>query len=82
VLPFFADQPYNARRVAQIGAGVALEGGVAAAGELPRAIRALIEDPRYRRQAERVAAEVAALPPADDAVRVLEDLAEGRALAA
>jgi UDP:flavonoid glycosyltransferase YjiC (YdhE family) len=82
VMPLFADQPYNARRVAQIGAGIALEGGVAAAGELPRAIRSLLEEPRYRRQAERVAAEVAALPPVDDAVRVLEEYAEGRALAA
>jgi UDP:flavonoid glycosyltransferase YjiC (YdhE family) len=82
VMPFFADQPYNARRVAQVGAGIALEGGVAAASELPRAIRTMLEEPRYRRQAERVAAEVAALPPVDDAVRVLEDYAEGRALAA
>jgi UDP:flavonoid glycosyltransferase YjiC (YdhE family) len=82
VVPLFADQPYNARRVAQIGAGIALEGGVEAVSELPRAIRTLLEEPRYLVQARRVAAEVAALPPVDDAVRVLEDYAEGRALAA
>jgi UDP:flavonoid glycosyltransferase YjiC (YdhE family) len=82
VVPLFADQPYNARRVAQIGAGIALEGGVEAVSELPRAIRTLLEEPRYLRQARRVAAEVAALPPVDDAVRLLEDYAEGRALAA
>ena len=45
-------------------------------------MRALLEEPRYRRQAERVAADVADLPPVDDAVRVLEDFAQGRALAA
>jgi UDP:flavonoid glycosyltransferase YjiC (YdhE family) len=82
VVPLFADQPYNARRVAQIGAGIALEGGVDAAAELPGALRALLEEPRYRRQAERVAAEVAGLAPVDDAVRVLEDISLGRALAA
>jgi UDP:flavonoid glycosyltransferase YjiC (YdhE family) len=82
VVPLFADQPYNARRVAQIGAGIALEGGIDAVAELPRALRALLEEPRYRRQAERVAAEVAGLAPVDDAVRVLEDISLGRALAA
>jgi UDP:flavonoid glycosyltransferase YjiC (YdhE family) len=82
LVPLFADQPYNARRVAQIGAGIALEGGVDAAAALPGALRALLEEPRYRRQAERVAAEVAGLAPVDDAVRVLEDISLGRALAA
>jgi UDP:flavonoid glycosyltransferase YjiC (YdhE family) len=82
VVPLFADQPYNARRVAQIGAGIALEGGIDAVAELPGALRALLEEPRYRRQAERVAAEVAGLAPVDDAVRVLEDISLGRALAA
>jgi UDP:flavonoid glycosyltransferase YjiC (YdhE family) len=82
IVPLFADQPYNARRIAQIGAGIALEGGVEAVAEVPRAIRTLLEEPRYLRQARRVAAEVAALPPVDDAVRRLEDYAEGRALAA
>jgi UDP:flavonoid glycosyltransferase YjiC (YdhE family) len=82
VVPLFADQPYNARRIAQIGAGIALEGGIEAVTELPRALRALLEESRYRRQAQRVAADVAALPPVDDAVGVIEDLALGRALAA
>jgi UDP:flavonoid glycosyltransferase YjiC (YdhE family) len=82
VVPLFADQPYNARRIAQIGAGIALEGGVEAVSEVPRAIRTLLDEPRYEAQARRVAAEVAALPPVDDAVRLLEDYAEGRALAA
>jgi UDP:flavonoid glycosyltransferase YjiC (YdhE family) len=82
VVPLFADQPYNARRIAQVGAGIALEGGVGAIEELPRALQALLEEPRYRRQAGRVAAEIAALPPVDDAVRVLEEVAFGRALAA
>ncbi len=82
IVPLFADQPFNARRVAQLGAGIALEGGIGAVEEIPRAVRTLLEEPRYRHQARRVAAEVAALPPADDAVAVLEQLALGGALAA
>jgi UDP:flavonoid glycosyltransferase YjiC (YdhE family) len=45
IVPLFADQPYNARRVAQIGAGIALEGGIEAVAELPHAIRTLLEEP-------------------------------------
>jgi UDP:flavonoid glycosyltransferase YjiC (YdhE family) len=82
VVPLFADQPHNARRIGQVGAGIALEGGLGAVSEIPRALRSLLEEPRYRLQARRVAAELAALPAVDEAVRVLEDYAEGRALAA
>jgi UDP:flavonoid glycosyltransferase YjiC (YdhE family) len=82
VVPFFADQGPNAERIAELGAGLALDGGAAAVPLLPDAIRALLHDPLYRRRAGLIAAEVAALPPVDDAVAVLEEIAEGRALAA
>jgi UDP:flavonoid glycosyltransferase YjiC (YdhE family) len=82
VVPFFADQPANAQRIADLGAGIALPRGAAAVPELPAAIAALLHDRTYARRAGLVAADVAELAPVDDAVAVLEDFALGRALAA
>jgi UDP:flavonoid glycosyltransferase YjiC (YdhE family) len=67
VLPLFGDQPYNAQAVAAIGAGVALEG----VEGVRDGARTLLEDPRYARTAAAVAAEVAALPPAGEAIELL-----------
>ena len=75
VVPLFADQPYNARRVAAIGAGIAL--GPDRLGELGDAVSALLHEPGYRRAAQAVAAEVAAQPPVDAVVDMLEDIARG-----
>lgn len=75
VVPLFAfDQHMNAEHVAAVGAGVALDGPDAVA-ELPGAITRLLTDPSYRRAARAVADQMAALPPVDDAVEVLERLA-------
>lgn len=74
VVPLFADQPDNAARVAAVGAGVALAGGTRALGLLGDALPAVLEDGRYRQGAARLASEIAALPPVDDAVRLLADL--------
>ena len=81
VVPLFADQPENARRVAAIGAGVAVEPGDAAPREpvrstidtsaLRAAIEAVLADPTFRRCAERVADEMRALPPTDAALATL-----------
>ena len=76
VVPGFADQPRNAERVAELGAGIALpewREGVTGIGD---AVRRVLSDPSYRLAAERVAAEVAALPPIDDAMAVLGDWLE------
>ena len=48
VLPLFADQPYNARRVAELGAGIAVEGGI---DGLADAVRQLLAEPSYRQAA-------------------------------
>ena len=75
VLPLFADQPENAARVHALGAGIALEGGPGAVGGLAAALERVLADESFRACAGRVAAEVAALPPATDAVPMLEALA-------
>jgi UDP:flavonoid glycosyltransferase YjiC (YdhE family) len=74
ILPLFADQPYNARRVAQIGAGIALEGedGIA------DAVRTVLVEPAYAERAAEIAADVRTLPTVDAAVGVLRDLAGQR----
>jgi UDP:flavonoid glycosyltransferase YjiC (YdhE family) len=82
VVPFFADQPANAQRIAELGAGIELPSGLEAIPELPDAIGALLHDRTYARRAGLVAADIAELPPVDDAVGMLEDVALGRELAA
>ncbi|HSC92948.1 MAG TPA: glycosyltransferase [Gaiellaceae bacterium] len=72
VVPLFADQPYNAERVAAVGAGLA----VAPAGEsAPAAIRtavgAVLGDESYRLAAERLAAEMRRSPEADSVLETL-----------
>jgi UDP:flavonoid glycosyltransferase YjiC (YdhE family) len=75
VVPLFADQPLNAGRVAETGAGIALDTGPPSPSSLRSAVRALLGDSRYRARARDVADEIAALPPIDDAVGALSALA-------
>jgi UDP:flavonoid glycosyltransferase YjiC (YdhE family) len=73
VVPGFADQPRNAARVAELGAGVALAEwpeGVAGIGD---AVRRVLEDGSFARVAATVAAEVAALPPVAAAAGALRE---------
>jgi UDP:flavonoid glycosyltransferase YjiC (YdhE family) len=76
VLPLFADQPQNARRVAEVGAGVAVEPNrdevEATVAPLRDAIRSVLEDPSYGERARALADELRAQPPVDDAVPLLE----------
>jgi MGT family glycosyltransferase len=75
VVPFIADQTQNARRVAELGAGLALEADDMV--RLPDAVRALLADTSYREAAGRVAAEMRQLPPVDTATSILRSLAMG-----
>ena len=59
VLPLFADQPYNARRVAELGAGVALD-DVAGLGAGRRGAARRSRLPRRRRGGRRRRARAAA----------------------
>jgi UDP:flavonoid glycosyltransferase YjiC (YdhE family) len=71
VLPLFADQPFNARRVTELGAGVTLD-RASRAGD---AIRWLLADKAYRRAAQRVATATSKLPTVDRAVEIVRALA-------
>ena len=83
-LPLFGDDQWaNARRVAEIGAGVALEGDrrpgrrmldgpdPETLAALPGAIERVLADPGYRRAAGGVADAIDALAPVDAAVDAL-----------
>jgi UDP:flavonoid glycosyltransferase YjiC (YdhE family) len=72
LVPLFADQPENAQRVAELGAGLRLDG----VDGLRDAVGALLEDPSYRERACEVADEIAALEPVSRAVGMLEEIAE------
>jgi UDP:flavonoid glycosyltransferase YjiC (YdhE family) len=70
IFPAFADQPRNAARVAELGAGIALD----SLDGLASAIRRVLDEPSYRAAARRVADEIAALPPVDAAPEALRAL--------
>ena len=69
-IPFFADQPVNARRTEELGAGIVLEG----AEGLADAVRQVLSQPEHRRAAEAVAAEVQTLPTVDETPRILREV--------
>ena len=66
-VPLFVDGPRNARRVAELGAGIVVD----SPDDLAPAISTLLADPSYRRAAGDLATEIRALPPVDEAVEVL-----------
>jgi UDP:flavonoid glycosyltransferase YjiC (YdhE family) len=76
VVPLFADQPQNARRVAEVGAGIAVaperENPGATTAPLRAAIEAVLADPSYRQRAAALADELRGEPPVDDAVPMFE----------
>jgi UDP:flavonoid glycosyltransferase YjiC (YdhE family) len=72
-VPLFGDGPANAQRVAELGAGVV-------ADDLAADVRALLEEPRFRQAAAGVAGEIAALPPVDQAVELIQRSAAGQAI--
>jgi UDP:flavonoid glycosyltransferase YjiC (YdhE family) len=74
-VPLFADQPFNARRIAATGAGL-----VAAPepGAIRAALRRVLDEEPYRAAARALAAELRSHPPTDAAVDGLVELAGSR----
>jgi MGT family glycosyltransferase len=77
VVPLRADQPENARAAAAAGAAVVVAPEAATPESVRGAVRAALGEPGYRAGARRVQAELHALPPMAQAVRLLEGLAAG-----
>jgi UDP:flavonoid glycosyltransferase YjiC (YdhE family) len=69
VVPLFADQPYNARRVEAVGAGVAVPAPTRDA--IRGALEAVLADGSHGAAAQRVAAAMRAQAPVDQALDVL-----------
>jgi UDP:flavonoid glycosyltransferase YjiC (YdhE family) len=69
-VPLFGDQPHNAQKIAESGAGISLEvpHGI---GDLPAAVAAVLDDPAYAATARRIAADLAKLPSAADVLAQL-----------
>jgi UDP:flavonoid glycosyltransferase YjiC (YdhE family) len=57
LVPFHADQPYIAARCAELGVGIAVSAQTVTASDLRDAIRAVVEEPGYRKAAQDLAAE-------------------------
>jgi UDP:flavonoid glycosyltransferase YjiC (YdhE family) len=78
IVPLFADQPQNAARVAEVGAGVAVvpdrEAPEAVVGGLRAAIETVLTEQPYGERATALAAESRALPAVDEAVGLFERL--------
>ena len=74
LIPLFADQPLNARRIAELAAGVALEGGTTATPALAAVVPELLSNPGYHAAARRIADEIANLPAIHEAVGALGTL--------
>jgi UDP:flavonoid glycosyltransferase YjiC (YdhE family) len=73
VIPLGAEQPTNAARIASIGAGLWVhEPNIES--ELGPAISAILDNPVYRLNAERLQREIEAMPSAADVVPIIERL--------
>lgn len=70
VRPFFADQPWNAARLADMGAGIVIDDFT----EAGAAARQIVENSKYREAAQGAAAELAAMNPPESVLRELMSL--------
>lgn len=75
IVPIGADHPANAARCVALGVGRVVEPAALTPETARQAIREVLGDPSYRRNAERIRDEIAALPGVEHAVMLLEQLA-------
>jgi UDP:flavonoid glycosyltransferase YjiC (YdhE family) len=74
--PFFADQFPNARRCVELGVGQMLTKDELTPENVQRAVREVLRDKRYRENAQRIQAEIQAMPGLGHGVELLETLVE------
>lgn len=81
--PIAADRPENAARGAELDLGRVVGPAARTAAAIRGAAREVLAEPRFRRNAERMRAEMASLPGPEHGVELLEDgVAAHRPLAA
>jgi UDP:flavonoid glycosyltransferase YjiC (YdhE family) len=78
VVPISADQPWNAARCAHLGLGAVIAPADLTPEAARRTVLGVLGDPTYRATAERLRAEIAALPGPEYAVALLERLARDK----
>ncbi len=75
VIPVAVDQPYHAHRLAAAGAAVHLDHRDLDPAAVRAATRAVLDEPLYRANAQRLQREMLAMPPAEHGITLLEQLA-------
>jgi MGT family glycosyltransferase len=75
VTPMFADQPFNAERAVAAGSALALPTRELATAPLREILTRVLAEPSFRVAAQRIAAEIAALPSIDEAAVAIERMA-------
>jgi len=75
IIPTAADQPDNARRCADLGVAEVIGPEQRTPEAIQAAVRAVLSEPRYRRSAERLRAQMRAAPDLPNTVGLLEQLA-------
>jgi UDP:flavonoid glycosyltransferase YjiC (YdhE family) len=78
LIPMGADQPLNAGRCVDLGVAQALDPVAATPASVRAAVQAVLGEPGYRRAAERLRDEIAAMPDPATAIPLLERLAAER----
>jgi UDP:flavonoid glycosyltransferase YjiC (YdhE family) len=79
LIPMGADQPLTAARAEALGAARVLDAVRATPEDVREALADVLADPRYRAAAERLRAELEALPGVERAVELLSAIAPSRA---
>jgi len=79
LIPLGADQPLNAARCEQLGVARVLDALQATPDSVVEAVSAVLANPTYRQNAERIRDEIDEMPAPEHAVTLLERLAAERA---
>jgi len=74
LFPMGADQPHNAQRCVDLGTALLLDPVSATPDEVRAAVSTVLAEPSYRLAAERVQAEINALPGPEQTIPLLERL--------